>query len=106
MLPRIHWPIALMSLTVRRDFSALDQTVHGHPLVYLDNAATAQKPRCVIESLRHFYEADCANIHRGIHELSERATTDYEGSRTKVRQFINAGNREEDCFCSRDHRSD
>ena len=85
-------------VTVRRDFSALDQTVHGHPLVYLDNAATAQKPRCVIESLRHFYEADCANIHRGIHELSERATAAYEGARTKVRQFINAGKREEVVF--------
>ena len=78
-------------LTVRRDFPALHQTVHGHPLVYLDNAATTQKPRCVIESLRHYYEADCANIHRGIHELSERATTAYEDARTKVRQFINAG---------------
>ena len=85
-------------LTVRRDFSALDQTVHGHPLVYLDNAATAQKPRCVIESLRQFYEADCANIHRGVHELSERATAAYEGARTRVRQFINAGKREEVVF--------
>jgi cysteine desulfurase/selenocysteine lyase len=85
-------------LTVRRDFSALDQTVHGHPLVYLDNAATAQKPRCVIESLRDFYEADGANIHRGVHELSERATTAYEDARTKVRQFINAGKHEEVVF--------
>lgn len=85
-------------LTVRRDFSALDQTVRGHPLVYLDNAATAQKPRCVIESLRHFYEADCANIHRGVHELSERATTGYEHARTKVRHFINAGKHEEVVF--------
>ncbi len=85
-------------LTVRRDFPALHQTVHGHPLVYLDNAATTQKPRCVIESLRHYYEADCANIHRGIHELSERATTAYEDARTKVRQFINAGKHEEVVF--------
>ena len=85
-------------VTVRRDFSALDQIVHGHPLVYLDNAATAQKPRCVIESLRQFYEADCANIHRGVHELSERATAAYEGARTKVRQFINAGKHEEVVF--------
>ena len=85
-------------LTVRRDFPALDQTVDGHPLVYLDNAATTQKPRCVVESLRHFYEADCANIHRGVHELSERATTAYEDARTKVRQFINAGKREEVVF--------
>jgi cysteine desulfurase/selenocysteine lyase len=85
-------------LTVRRDFSALDQTVHGHPLVYLDNAATAQKPRCVIESLRQFYEADCANIHRGVHDLSERATTAYEDARSKVRHFINAGKHEEVVF--------
>ena len=85
-------------LTVRRDFPALHQTVHGHPLVYLDNAATTQKPRCVIESLRHYYEADCANIHRGVHELSERATTAYEDARTKVRQFINAGKHEEVVF--------
>jgi cysteine desulfurase/selenocysteine lyase len=85
-------------LTVRRDFCALDQTVHGHPLVYLDNAATTQKPRCVVESLRHFYEADCANIHRGVHELSERATASYEDARNKVRQFINAKKREEVVF--------
>jgi len=85
-------------LTVRRDFPALDQTVHGHPLVYLDNAATAQKPRCVIESLSHFYEADCANIERGVHELSERATTAYEEARSKVRQFINARKHEEVVF--------
>jgi cysteine desulfurase / selenocysteine lyase len=83
---------------VRRDFSALDQTVHGHPLVYLDNAATAQKPQCVIESLRQFYEADCANIHRGVHELSERATAAYEDARFKVRRFINAGKNEEVVF--------
>jgi cysteine desulfurase / selenocysteine lyase len=85
-------------LTVRRDFSALDQIVHGHPLVYLDNAATAQKPRCVIESLRQFYEGDCANIQRGVHELSERATRAYEDARSKVRQFINAGKHEEVVF--------
>jgi cysteine desulfurase/selenocysteine lyase len=85
-------------VTVRRDFSALDQIVHGNPLVYLDNAATAQKPRCIVESLRHYYEADCANIHRGVHELSERATAAHEDARTKVRQFINAGKREEVVF--------
>ena len=83
---------------VRSDFFALDQQVHGHPLVYLDNAATTQKPHCVIESLRHFYECDCANIHRGVHELSERATAAYENARTKVRQFINAKGREEIVF--------
>jgi len=91
-------PVAFDVVTVRRDFSALDQIVHGHPLVYLDNAATAQKPRCVIESLHRFYEADCANIQRGVHELSERATTAYEDARSKVRQFINAGKHEEVVF--------
>jgi len=83
---------------VRSGFCALDQEVHGHPLVYLDNAATTQKPRCVIERLRHFYECDCANIHRGIHELSERAMAAYENARTKVRQFIHARRREEIVF--------
>jgi cysteine desulfurase/selenocysteine lyase len=83
---------------VRKDFPALDQRVHGHQLVYLDNAATAQKPRCVIESLCHFYEADCANIHRGIHELSERATAAYEDARIKAQRFINAGKHEEVVF--------
>ena len=83
---------------VRSDFSALDQEVHGHPLVYLDNAATTQKPRCVIESLRQFYECECANIHRGVHELSERATAAYEGARSKVQEFINAKRREEIVF--------
>jgi cysteine desulfurases, SufS subfamily len=75
---------------VRLDFPALDQRVHGHTLVYLDSGSTTQKPRSVIEALRHFYEADCANIHRGVHELSERATTAYEAARIKAQLFLNA----------------
>jgi cysteine desulfurase/selenocysteine lyase len=75
---------------VRADFPALDQRVHGRPLVYLDNAATTQKPLAVLESLRHYYETDNANVHRGVHTLSQRATDDYEGAREKVRAFINA----------------
>jgi len=72
---------------IRADFPALQQQVHGHPLVYLDNAATAQKPRSVIEALRHFYEVDCANIHRGLYELSELATAGYEAARIKAQRF-------------------
>jgi len=83
---------------VRSDFPALDQRVHGHPLVYLDNAATSQKPRSVIEALRHFYEVDCANISRGVHELGERATIAYEAARVKAQRFLNARRREEIVF--------
>jgi cysteine desulfurase/selenocysteine lyase len=74
----------------RADFPILDQTVHGHPLVYLDNAATAQKPRAVIEAISHFYERDNANVHRGIHELSRRSTEAYEAARVRAAQFLNA----------------
>jgi cysteine desulfurase/selenocysteine lyase len=75
---------------VRRDFPILDQVVHGRPLVYLDNAATAQKPRAVIEAISNYYLSDNANIHRGVHLLSERATAGYEGARSVVRKFLNA----------------
>ena len=75
---------------VRADFPALWQTVHGKPLVYLDNAATTQKPRVVIDAVRHYYEADNANVHRGVHALSERATVAYEHARDILRAFINA----------------
>ena len=59
---------------IREDFPALKQEVHGKPLVYLDNAATSQKPRVVLEALGRYYSEDCANVHRGVHLLSERAT--------------------------------
>ncbi|MFQ5876992.1 MAG: SufS family cysteine desulfurase [Acidobacteriota bacterium] len=75
---------------VRRDFPLLQQEVHGRPLVYLDNAATAQKPRSVLEAVRRFYASDNSNVHRGLHELSERATAAYEGAREKARRFLNA----------------
>jgi cysteine desulfurase/selenocysteine lyase len=75
---------------VRADFPILDQKVHGHPLVYFDNAATAQKPRAVIAALSHFYERDNANVHRGIHELSRRSTEAYEAARARAAQFLNA----------------
>ena len=76
--------------SIRRDFPALDQSVHGKPLVYLDNAATSQKPAAVIEAEELFYRRDCSNIHRGVHELSERATKSYEDARLKVQRFVNA----------------
>jgi cysteine desulfurase/selenocysteine lyase len=75
---------------VREDFPVLKQRIHGKPLVYLDSAATAQKPLAVIEAIRKFYEVDCANIHRGVHELSQRSTAAYEETRTKAKRFLNA----------------
>ena len=70
---------------IRRDFPILHQEVHGKPLVYLDNAATTQKPKAVLDVLQHYYTRDNANIHRGVHELSQRATASYEEAREKIR---------------------
>jgi len=75
---------------VRADFPILSTTVHGKPLVYLDNGATTQKPRAVIERLQHYYRHENANIHRGIHTLSKQATLAYEAARRTVQQFLNA----------------
>lgn len=86
---------ALDPEALRRDFPILDQQVHGKPLVYLDNAATTQKPRAVIDALVHYYEHDNANVHRGVHELSQRATNDYENARTTVQKFLGAAEPEE-----------
>lgn len=86
------WP------TVRADFPTLHQQVHGKPLVYLDNAATAHKPQVVIDTLSHFYERDNANVHRGLHALSMRATDAYEGARARVAKFINAADPAEIVF--------
>jgi len=83
---------------VREDFPVLDQQVHGHPLIYFDNAATTQKPRAVLEALRSYYEHDNANVHRGLHELSSRATEAYEGARATVAQYIGAASAEEIVF--------
>src|SRR6187455_161993 len=81
----------LLPPTLRDDFPILQQVVHGeHPLVFLDNAASTQRPRQVIEVLRRVYERDYANVHRGIHTLSERATEQYEEAREKARAFIGA----------------
>ena len=83
---------------VRRDFPILHQEVHGHPLSYLDNAATTQKPTAVVQALTDYYLRDNANIHRGVHLLSERATAGYEGAREVVRRFLNAGDSREIVF--------
>ncbi|MFQ5805073.1 MAG: SufS family cysteine desulfurase [Phycisphaerae bacterium] len=83
---------------VREDFPALSQSINAGPLVYLDNAATTQKPRVVLETLRRYYETENANIHRGVHQLSMRATDAHEQAREDVRQFINAASTEEVIF--------
>ncbi len=80
---------------VRTDFPILNQKIHGKPLIYFDSAASSQKPTFVLDKLRHYYEHDHANVHRGIHTLSNRATEAYEGARDKVAEFINARFREE-----------
>jgi cysteine desulfurase/selenocysteine lyase len=83
---------------IREDFPVLKQKIHGLPLVYLDSAATAQKPFAVIDAIRRFHEVDCANIHRGVHELSQRSTAAYEETRAKTRRFLNAKFRNELIF--------
>src|SRR5512139_2489360 len=83
---------------LRKDFPILDQQVHGQPLIYFDNAATSQKPRVVIDALRHYYEHDNANVHRGIHELSNRATAAFEAARARAARFLNAASAEEIVF--------
>ena len=83
---------------LRDDFPILRQKVRGKPLVYLDNAATAQKPRAVLDSLQHYYSADNANVHRAVHLLSERATQAYEQARVKVRGFLRAADEREIIF--------
>jgi cysteine desulfurase/selenocysteine lyase len=90
-----HTTTTLDVARIRKDFPALDQLVHGKPLAYLDNAASAQTPTQVIEAIRGFYERDRANVHRGVHELSQRATHSYEQARVKVQRFLNAAELEE-----------
>jgi cysteine desulfurase/selenocysteine lyase len=82
----------------RADFPILHQQVHGRPLIYFDNAATTQKPRAVLDTLRSYYEHDNANVHRGIHELSNRATASFEAARTRAARFINARGPDEIVF--------
>ncbi|HSE38056.1 MAG TPA: cysteine desulfurase [Blastocatellia bacterium] len=94
-------PTKLLSLdaeVIREDFPILKQLVYGKPLVYLDNAATSQKPRVVIDALTHYYSTDNSNIHRGVHLLSARATQSYEEARVKIQRFINAAESKEIIF--------
>lgn len=91
-LPKIDWS------RIRSDFPILDQKVGDWPLIYFDNAATSQKPRAVIDALVRYYERDNANVHRGLHELSNRATDAYEAARKKVAAFIGAASDEEIIF--------
>jgi cysteine desulfurase/selenocysteine lyase len=83
---------------IRKDFPILRKKIHGKPLVYLDNAATSQKPQAVIDTLSRFYAADNSNVHRGVHLLSQRATEEYEAARHKVQRFLNAAEAREIIF--------
>ncbi|MEK6620035.1 MAG: aminotransferase class V-fold PLP-dependent enzyme, partial [Chloroflexota bacterium] len=84
---------------IRADFPILSQTVHGRPLVWLDNASTSQKPRQVLEVMRRVYEEHNANIHRGVYEFSERTTAAFEDAREKIARFVGAADRREVIFC-------
>jgi len=96
----IHNPISapLDVEALRADFPILAERPYGKPLVYLDNAASAQKPRAVIERLTHAYSHEYANVHRGLHYLANAATEAYEAARESVRRFLNAGSQEEIVF--------
>lgn len=83
---------------IQKDFPILDQIVNDEPLVYLDNAATTQKPKAVLEAVNRYYQEDNANVHRGVHTLAERATASYEAARETVRRFINASSTKEVLF--------
>ena len=83
---------------IRNDFPILSRTVYGKPLVYLDSAATSLKPQTVIDAVDEVYARDCANIHRAVHLLSQRATARYEDARKKVQAFLNARNESEIIF--------
>jgi cysteine desulfurase/selenocysteine lyase len=91
-------PVSFDVQRVRTDFPILAQEIHGKPLVYLDNAASSHKPRQVIEAVAHFDSHDYSNIHRGVHDLSQRATAAYESARDKVQTFLNAADRKEIIF--------
>ena len=91
-------PVALDVAAIRRDFPVLERTVRGLPLSYLDNAASSQRPRAVIDAMSHYYETSHANVHRGVHTLSQEATDLFEEAREKVRRFINARSTKEVIF--------
>jgi cysteine desulfurase/selenocysteine lyase len=91
-------PVSFDVERIREDFPILKERVHGKPLVYLDNAATSQKPRAVIERINRYYEGENSNIHRGVHFLSERATHEYEDARRRVKDFLHATDTREIIF--------
>jgi cysteine desulfurase/selenocysteine lyase len=91
-------PVGFDVEAIRRDFPILHQQINGKPLAFLDNAASSQRPRAVIEAISRYYERDHANVHRGVHTLSQRATDAFEGARERVREFINAGHSREIIF--------
>jgi cysteine desulfurase/selenocysteine lyase len=93
-VPAVHFDVE----AVRRDFPVLHQEIHDKPLAYLDNAASSQHPVQVIEAVAEYYRRDHANVHRGVHQLSQRATDAFEGAREKVRRFINAASEREVIF--------
>lgn len=93
-------PALLDPATIREDFPCLHQTVHGHPLVYLDNAATAQVPQVVVDAIVGYHTRDRANVHRGVHELSQRATAAYDGVRAIVARFLGVSDAEEIVYTS------
>ena len=86
----VHTQLKLDARKLRGDFPILEQEIHGKPLAYLDSAVSSQKPRQVLDAMRHFYETSYGNVHRGVYTLSERATEGYEGARQKVATFVNA----------------
>ena len=90
--------VALDVAAIRREFPVLERTVHGKPLAYLDNAASSQRPRAVIDAMTRYYETTHANVHRGVHTLSQEATDLFEGARDKARRFINARSAKEIVF--------
>ena len=91
--PELDWS------AIREDFPILHERAHDHPLIYFDNAATTQKPRQVLEALRDYYEHKNANVHRGLHELSSRATEAYENSRERVARYLGAASPDEIAEC-------
>ena len=97
-MPKAALTERLDARDLRADFPILSQLIHGKPLAYLDSAASAQKPLCVLEAEREFYETSYANVHRGVYELAGRATEGYEGAREKVRAFVNATSTREIVF--------
>lgn len=97
-VPSLAAPSAFNVQAIRQDFPILNQTVHGKPLIWFDNAATTQKPQSVIDALSHFFEKDNSNVHRGAHILAQRSTDAYEGARTKVQGFLGAASPREIIF--------